>query len=91
MTAPDVSPKAILRWISRKKITTGTAVSVEAAIIAVSDTFDAMTTDRPYAAARTEAEAIAELRRYAGIHYHSEVVRAFCASLERAARGLFET
>lgn len=69
----------------------GDEISVEAAIIAVSDTFDAMTTDRPYAAARTEAEAIAELRRYAGIHYHSEVVRAFCASLERAARGLFET
>lgn len=59
----------------------GDEIGVEAAIIAVADTFDAMTTDRPYAAARTEAEAIAELQRLAGVHYPGEVVRAFRASL----------
>ena len=32
LTAPDVSPNAIRRWTSRKKTTTGIAVSVEAAI-----------------------------------------------------------
>ena len=68
----------------------GDEITVEAYIVAVADTFDAMTTRRPYARARTEAEAIAELRRYAGVLYHKEVVRAFCASLERAAKSLFE-
>jgi hypothetical protein len=32
LTAPAVSPKAIFRWTSRKKITTGMAVKVEAAM-----------------------------------------------------------
>lgn len=67
----------------------GDEIMVEAYIVAVADTFDAMTTDRPYARARTEAEAVAELRRLAGVHYPKEVVRAFRASLERVARSLF--
>ena len=32
LTAPDVSPNAMRRWTRRKKITTGIAVSVDAAI-----------------------------------------------------------
>ena len=66
----------------------GDEITVEAAIIAVADTFDAMTTKRPYSPARTEHEAIAELRRYAGIHYPQEVVSAFCSSLKTATREL---
>lgn len=59
----------------------GHEVAVESYVIAVADTFDAMTTDRPYASARSEAEALAELERLAGIHYPEEVVRAFRAAL----------
>ena len=59
----------------------GDEISVEASIIAIADTFDAMTTDRPYAKARTKTEAVAELRKYAGVHYPKEIVKAFCASL----------
>lgn len=59
-------------------------ITIEASIIAVADTFDAMTTKRPYSPARTEYEAITELRKYAGIHYPKEVVSAFCSSLKTA-------
>jgi hypothetical protein len=38
-TAPAVSPKAIRRWTSRKKMTTGIAVSVDAAISAPQSVF----------------------------------------------------
>lgn len=58
-------------------------VLIESYIVAVADTFDAMTTDRPYARARTEEEALAELERLAGIHYPEEVIRAFRAGLRR--------
>ena len=68
----------------------GDEISVEASIVAVADTFDAMTTDRPYAVARTEYEAILELRRYAGIHYPKEIVEAFCASLKTSTQKLLE-
>ena len=60
----------------------GNEILVEASIVAVADTFDAMTTDRPYRKASTQAEAVAELRKYAGIHYPTEVVRAFCSVLK---------
>jgi putative nucleotidyltransferase with HDIG domain len=55
----------------------GLEISLEAFIIAVADTFDAMTTDRPYRAALPVSHALAELRKYAGQHYPKEVVEAF--------------
>lgn len=62
-------------------------VLVEAYIVAVADTYDAMTTDRPYRKAlRTEA-AFAELERYAGIHYPAEVVRAFRSAAKHVEAG----
>ena len=59
----------------------GNEVLVEASIIAVADTFDAMTTDRPYHKAATQAEALAEIEKYSGIHYPREVVKAFYSAL----------
>ena len=44
----------------------GEAIPRAARIIAVCDAYSAMTSDRPYRAARTSAEAVAELRRCAG-------------------------
>lgn len=52
-------------------------ISLEAYIIAVADTFDAMTTDRPYRAALPVSHALAELRTYADQHYPLEVVETF--------------
>jgi putative nucleotidyltransferase with HDIG domain len=52
-------------------------ISLEAYIIAVADTFDAITTDRPYRAALPVSHALAELRKYADQHYPREVVETF--------------
>lgn len=55
----------------------GNDILVEAAIVAVADTFDAMTTTRPYRAAVSPTEALAEIHRHANIHYPEEIVSAF--------------
>lgn len=44
----------------------GDAIPLESRIIMVADTFDAMTSDRPYRAAVTRAMALAEIERVAG-------------------------
>ena len=44
----------------------GDDIPLGARVMAVCDAFDAMVTDRPYRAARTPREALAELRRCAG-------------------------
>lgn len=61
----------------------GEAIPLAARIVAVADTFDAMTSDRPYAAARSDEEALAELRRCAGTQFDPAVVRAFCVAYDR--------
>jgi len=48
-----------------------------ARVIAVADTFDAMTTDRPYRKARTPDAAFDELKKYAGRQFDPSVVDAF--------------
>ena len=55
-----------------------------ARIIAVCDTFTAMTSDRPYWEAISVDEAIAELRRCAGTQFDPEVVGVFCEEAVRA-------
>jgi two-component system, cell cycle response regulator len=57
-------------------------------IIAACDAFDAITTDRPYRAARTPAEALAELRRHAGSQFDAEVVEALCAHVQEPSGSL---
>ena len=48
-----------------------------ARIIAVADTFDAMTTDRPYRKAMNFEVAFKELRKNSGIQFDKDVVEAF--------------
>ncbi len=52
-------------------------IPVPARIIAVIDAFDAMTTARPYRAALSVSEALAEIDRHAGTQFDPVVVRAF--------------
>lgn len=52
-------------------------ILVEAKIIGVCDTFDAMTEDRSYRKAHTAEYAMEEIRRLSGIQYDPEVVEAF--------------
>jgi putative two-component system response regulator len=59
----------------------GEEIPLEARIVAVADAFDAMTTERPYRAARSPEEALAELRRVAGTQLDARVVDAFATVL----------
>jgi HD-GYP domain-containing protein (c-di-GMP phosphodiesterase class II) len=52
-------------------------VSLEAYIIAVVDSFDAMTTNRPYRDALTVDQAIEEIIKGRGSQFHPQVVDAF--------------
>ena len=45
--------------------------------MAVADAFDAMTSNRPYREPLPEEEALAELRRSAGLQFDPRVVAAF--------------
>ena len=55
----------------------GERIPLGARIIAVADTFDAMTTNRPYRRARCKDEAVAEIARCAGTQFDRNVVEAF--------------
>lgn len=60
----------------------GEEIPLVARIVCCCDAFSAMTTDRPYRAARTTDEALAELRRCAGTQFDSRVVDALERTLE---------
>ncbi|HHX77525.1 MAG TPA: HD-GYP domain-containing protein [Firmicutes bacterium] len=55
----------------------GEEIPREARIIGVADSFDAMTSTRPYRKAMTPEEAFAELERCAGSQFDPEIVKAF--------------
>jgi HD-GYP domain-containing protein (c-di-GMP phosphodiesterase class II) len=55
----------------------GGEIPLGARVIAICDAFDAMVSDRPYSAARSLDEAMAELRRCAGRQFDPALVSAF--------------
>jgi putative two-component system response regulator len=55
----------------------GEEIPLGARILAVADSFDAMTSDRPYRPAMTALRAIAEIKKCAGTQYDPVVVKAF--------------
>jgi HD-GYP domain-containing protein (c-di-GMP phosphodiesterase class II) len=55
----------------------GTAIPIEARLLAVADAFDAMTSVRPYRAARAHDDAFAELSRMAGTQFDPAIVESF--------------
>jgi putative nucleotidyltransferase with HDIG domain len=60
----------------------GGLISIFAAIAAVADSYDAMTSDRPYRKALTKEEAISILEKNKGTQFDSKVVDAFVQYLE---------
>jgi len=55
----------------------GDAIPLAARIVAVADTFDAMTTSRPYRTALSHETAAAEIVRHGGVQHCAQVVAAF--------------
>jgi diguanylate cyclase (GGDEF)-like protein len=62
----------------------GEEIPLAARIVAACDAYSAMTSDRPYRAARTADDAVAELRRCAGRQFDPHVVELLCAVLADA-------
>jgi len=55
----------------------GEEISLQARIIAVADSYDAMTSNRTYGKALSEEEAISEVRRCSGIQFDPDIVKIF--------------
>jgi putative nucleotidyltransferase with HDIG domain len=68
----------------------GERIPLLARLVAISDAFDAMTTDRPYRLAKTQAAAVQELMRCSDSQFDREVVRAFVEMLARYQPSVLE-
>ncbi len=55
----------------------GNDIPLGAAIVGLADAFDTMTSDRPYRRARTIDQALQEVARCSGSHFHPKVASAF--------------
>jgi hypothetical protein len=62
-------------------------IPIGAKIVTLADSFDAMTTDRPYKTRRTFAEVIVDLRKNTGSQFDPVVVQAFCRALLKELNG----
>ncbi|MBV1758830.1 MAG: HD domain-containing protein [Dethiosulfatibacter sp.] len=52
----------------------GSEIPIETTILTISDSYDAMTTDRPYRKALSSEEAIKELLKYSGTQFNPEII-----------------
>jgi hypothetical protein len=66
---------------------TDTQIPLGAKIVSLADSFDAMTTDRPYKTRRSFDEVIDDLRRNTGKQFDPLVVAAFCKALLKELNG----
>jgi hypothetical protein len=57
----------------------GDAIPLATHFLILADSFDAMTTDRPFRPALSRAEALAEIERWSGTQFHPALARAFVA------------
>lgn len=65
----------------------GDEIPLESRILAVAESYDAMTSERPYRPAMSGEEAITEMGRYAGSQFDGAVVDALVRALDRAVAG----
>ncbi|HLM57495.1 MAG TPA: HD domain-containing phosphohydrolase [Pyrinomonadaceae bacterium] len=65
----------------------GDEIPPGARIVSLADSFDAMTTDRPYKRRRAFHEVVEDFRRNAGKQFDPRVVAAFCRALLKELRG----
>jgi hypothetical protein len=62
-------------------------IPIGAKIVTLADSFDAMTTDRPYKTRRSFDEVIRDFRRNTGTQFDPVVVAAFCRALLKELNG----
>ena len=60
----------------------GNEIPLGSRIISVADSYDALTTNRPYRTARTQEQAVEELLRCAGTQFDTRILNAFIESLD---------
>ncbi len=66
---------------------TGDQIPLGAKIVTLADSFDAMTTDRPYKRRRSFEEVVEDFRRNTGKQFEPQVVIAFCRALLKEVSG----
>ena len=62
-------------------------IPIGAKIVSLADSFDAMTTDRPYKSRRPFTDVVEDLRRNTGKQFDIQVVVAFCRALLKELNG----
>jgi hypothetical protein len=65
----------------------GDQIPLGAKIVSVADSFDAMTTDRPYRTRRNMEQVIVDFRSNTGSQFESEVIIALCRALLKEIKG----
>lgn len=66
----------------------GEEIPLEARVLCIADSFDAMTSTRPYRAPRMPDEALEELERCSGSQFDPELVDAFAKAWAEAGLGV---
>ena len=61
----------------------GDEIPIEAAILTIADSYDAMTSDRPYRRAMLPEEALSELEKNAGTQFHPGLVKMFVSIMSQ--------
>jgi putative nucleotidyltransferase with HDIG domain len=61
----------------------GDAIPLFAAIIAITDTYDAMTSSRPYRVAISELQTLEELRSCSGTQFNPDLVKVFIGLMDK--------
>jgi HD-GYP domain-containing protein (c-di-GMP phosphodiesterase class II) len=61
----------------------GEQIPMQARIVAIADTFDAMTTNRPYQKAMELAYVVEKIKSFAGTRFDPRVVNAFVSAVKR--------
>lgn len=60
----------------------GKEIPIEACILTIADSYDAMTSDRPYRKALTKEEALEEIRKHSGKQFHPELAERFITMMQ---------